>query len=131
MAGRAIEGEPGGCVSRIRRGIVVLQVAPRISAGCRQAGIDLVDVASCTRDADMGTGQGENRLAMIEQRRHPGGSRVTRRAIRRESRVRRVRRGLKIRLMAADARGRRSGEHPADVALRARHRKMSARQRER
>ena len=72
----------------------------------------------------------ENRFAMVECRWLPYSCCMARCAIRRESRVHRVGRRLKDRLMASDARRGRSGEDPAGMALCTRHCHMRPRQRE-
>ncbi len=83
MTQRAVLRETGARMVRVRRLIVVREMAG--VAGCRSAGIPVVDVALETIHLHVRAGKWEGGLTVVESRSLPAGSSVAERAILREA----------------------------------------------
>ena len=129
VADRAVRGEASLHVVRIRRALVIFDVAG--IAIRRRACKFSVDVALRARNVYMGSGQRKWRLRVIEYRASPRCRRVANRAVRRETRLHviRIRCALVILDVARIAIGRRARKFTVDVALHTGDVHMSAGQR--
>jgi hypothetical protein len=128
MAGLARRREPSGNVVRVRRPLKILQVAG--DAGCVRQTVVVVDMAGRARHVHVRARQRKPRCVVIERRRLPRRRCMAGLARRREpsGNVVRVRRPLEILQVAGDAGCVRQAVVVVDVAGRARHAHVRARQ---
>ena len=117
MAQAAVLREACRDVIRIGRAVEICQMA-RYTRG-RESVKHVVFVALLTSDIDVGAGQREGRIAVIERRALPSRACVTNAAVLRETcrYVVWIGRAVEIRQMARDASSRESGEHVVFVTL--------------